>query len=103
MSEVSRWKDSLASSKAVRKESRNEQTSHTKMAQPTPYAAMLPGSPEGKAEPQLTRPDSCIRASAVSGQVLMPAGYKMPVIDIDPGKCHNQPEVDFSIEANPCT
>ena len=29
-----------------------------------------------------------------------PAGYKMPVIDIDPAKCHNQPKVDFSIEEN---
>jgi hypothetical protein len=58
-----------------------------------PAQMMLQESPApGNVEQALTQPDS--------GQVLMPAGYKMPVIDIDPAKCHDQPEVDFSIEEN---
>lgn len=65
-------------------------STHNTMAQPEQM--MPPGSPEVKDEQALTQPGS--------GQVLMPAGYKMPVIDIDPEKCHNQPEVDFSVESN---
>lgn len=33
------------------------------------------------------------------GGQLMPADYKMPVIDIDPARCHAQKKVDFSDES----